>query len=188
MRIVGASEDDLTILAAKKFIIPFDNGVVVIKHWRIHNYIRKDTYNETNYKEEKALLELDENKAYRLDLNSVNVPATPRGLPVDTGKVRLGKDSIGKVSKEKDKPKGLSKKKNPEDRNIIPPTVEMVREYCNERKNDIDPENFVDFYTSKGWKIGKDKMKDWQATVRTWEKNRKKETKKNDDLEGWLND
>lgn len=95
---------------------------------------------------------------------------------------------IDKVSKEKDKPKGLSKKKTPEDRNIIPPTVEMVRAYCQERNNDIDPENFVDFYTSKGWKIGKDKMKDWQATVRTWEKNRKKETKKNDDLEGWLND
>ena len=42
MRIVGASQDDLKLLAAKKFIIPFDNGIVVIKHWKIHNYIRKD--------------------------------------------------------------------------------------------------------------------------------------------------
>lgn len=70
MRMTGASQDDLSLLIAKKFIIPFDNGVVVIKHWRIHNYIRKDTYRETNYKEEKALLETDENGAYRLPVTS----------------------------------------------------------------------------------------------------------------------
>ena len=66
MRFVGASIDDLNILAIRKFIIPFDNGVVVIKHWRIHNYIRKDRYSETTYSEEKSLLEVDENRAYRL--------------------------------------------------------------------------------------------------------------------------
>ena len=66
MRFVGASMDDLNILAIRKFIIPFDNGVVVIKHWRIHNYIRKDRYSETTYSEEKSLLEVDENRAYRL--------------------------------------------------------------------------------------------------------------------------
>ena len=53
MRMIGATEDDLRILAIRKFIIPFDNGIVVIKHWYIHNYIRKDTYNETPYKEQK---------------------------------------------------------------------------------------------------------------------------------------
>lgn len=90
MRVIGASQDDLAILATKKFIIPFDNGIVVIKHWRIHNYIRKDTYNETNYKEEKALLELDENKAYRLNLNVVDEPLTNCGQVVDTGDTRLG--------------------------------------------------------------------------------------------------
>ena len=66
MRFVGASMDDLNILAIRKFIIPFDNGVVVIKHWRIHNYIRKDTYKETTYTYEKSLLEEDRNHAYRL--------------------------------------------------------------------------------------------------------------------------
>jgi hypothetical protein len=62
----GLKEDDMKILIAKQFIIPFESGVVVIKHWRINNYIRKDMYHETNYKEEKALLEEDENGAYRL--------------------------------------------------------------------------------------------------------------------------
>ena len=59
------------------------------------------------------------------------------------------------------------------EKNIIPPTVEMVRSYCQERNNGIDPEAFVNFYESKGWMIGKNKMKDWQSAVRTWEKSRK---------------
>ena len=65
---------------------------------------------------------------------------------------------------------------------FIPPTVDMVSEYCLERNNSVDPEEFVDFYTSKGWLIGKNKMKDWKAAVRTWErssKTKKQETNSN---------
>ena len=88
MRMIGASQDDLMLLISKKFLIPFESGVVVIKHWRIHNYIRKDTYNETTYKDEKAMLTLDENKAYKLTCDEpVYEPST---------QVRLGKDSLGK--------------------------------------------------------------------------------------------
>lgn len=96
MRMIGAADDDLRILAARKFIIPFDNGVVVIKHWRIHNYIRKDTYNETPYKEQKSMLELDENNSYRL---IVNEPSTDRLLIVNepATQVRKGKDRLDQV-------------------------------------------------------------------------------------------
>lgn len=52
---------------------------------------------------------------------------------------------------------------------FIPPTVEEVRAYCTERGNNVDPQAFIDFYESKGWMIGKNKMKDWKAAVRTWE-------------------
>lgn len=52
---------------------------------------------------------------------------------------------------------------------FIPPTVEEVGAYCTERGNNIDPQAFIDFYESKGWMIGKNKMKDWKAAVRTWE-------------------
>ena len=98
MRFVGASMDDMNVLIAKQFIIPFESGVVVIKHWRIHNYIRKDTYKETPYKDEKALLYLDKNNGYRLEnecpstnrQRTVNEPSTQ----VRLGKVRLGKDRI----------------------------------------------------------------------------------------------
>ena len=98
MRMIGASEDDLRMLAARKFIIPFENGVVVIKHWRIHNYIRKDRYNETTYSEQKELLELDENGSYRLIDNQRSTDGLP---PVDQRltQVRLGKDRVGKDSK-----------------------------------------------------------------------------------------
>ena len=62
-----------------------------------------------------------------------------------------------------------AKSKKMELRNQIPPTVEMVRDYCLDRRNAVDPQKFYDFYSSKGWKIGKNRMKDWQAAVRTWE-------------------
>lgn len=60
-----------------------------------------------------------------------------------------------------------------------PPTVEEVREYCTVRANNVDPQTFVDFYTGKGWMVGKNKMKDWQAAVRTWEKKRDGNTQGN---------
>lgn len=65
-RMIGATGDDLKLLNAKNFIIPFESGVVVIKHWKIHNYIRGDRLVETQYKDEKALLTVKENGAYTI--------------------------------------------------------------------------------------------------------------------------
>lgn len=56
-------------------------------------------------------------------------------------------------------------------KNFVKPTVEEVRNYCIERKNNVNPEKFIDFYEAKDWYIGKNKMKDWKAAVRTWERN-----------------
>lgn len=66
MRMIGAKEDDMKVLIAKKFIIPFESGVVVIKHWKINNTIQSDRKKITKYSNELAMLELDENKSYRL--------------------------------------------------------------------------------------------------------------------------
>lgn len=95
MRTTGCKDDDLKLLMAKKFIIPFESGVCVIKHWKIHNYIQRDRYNETKYKNEKALLQLDENKAYTLEKTAEYVSCVQDGYNMDT-QVRLGKVSIGK--------------------------------------------------------------------------------------------
>ena len=65
-RMIGASDDDLKLLIAKQFLIPFDTGIVVIRDWKIHNYIQKDRYTETFYKHEKAMLETTDNKQYQV--------------------------------------------------------------------------------------------------------------------------
>ena len=62
--LIGASEDDLKLLIAKRFVILFENGVIVIKHWRMHNTLSADRYHETNFTDEKSMLRLKENKAY----------------------------------------------------------------------------------------------------------------------------
>jgi hypothetical protein len=95
MRMMGATDDDIKLLAAKKFIIPFQSGVVVIKHWKIHNYIQKDRYIETKYKDEKSLLELDENNAYKFPDTNMYTERVQDVKIVDT-QVRLGKVSIDK--------------------------------------------------------------------------------------------
>lgn len=101
-RMIGAADDDLKLLVLKKFIIPFETGIVVIKHWKIHNYIRQDRYKETVYQEEKRRLNVEENKAYTLrGIGTEGTPETP-GLPYVTPavdqretQVRLGKDRLG---------------------------------------------------------------------------------------------
>ena len=66
------------------------------------------------------------------------------------------------------------------------PTVEEIQKYCNERKNNINAQHFYDYYQSNGWKVGKNAMKDWQATIRTWEQRNKTSTKSA--IEEWLNE
>lgn len=94
-RMVGSSEDDMKLLVAKKFILPFDSGVQVIVHWRVHNYIRKDTYNRTIYRTEQEQLTINENGQY---IKENNIPSTERIRVVDDSspQVRLGKDRLGK--------------------------------------------------------------------------------------------
>ena len=94
MRQVGATQDDMQILIAKKFVLLFDSGVIVIKHWRINNYLRSDRYKETTYIEEKAELTVEDNGAY-----TKNNDGIPVGIPmVDHCETQnsIGKDSIDK--------------------------------------------------------------------------------------------
>lgn len=141
-RTIGAADDDLKLLIAKRFVLVFENGVIVIKHWRMHNTLQSDRYIPTAYTDEKSMLEMKQNKAYTFK-GAEEHPALP--------------------DNESEKPNG---------KKFIPPTEAEVRDYCEQRKNGVDAEAFVNFYESKGWMIGKNKMKDWKAAVRTWERNR----------------
>lgn len=112
-RLVGCNDDDIKLLIAKRFILPFNSGVIVIKHWRMHNLLRKDRYKETEYLEEKSMLYLKENGAYtfdktqgkevprigvEIDANLLGNQMTTNGLP--NGNQLAPQDSIGKDSKE----------------------------------------------------------------------------------------
>ena len=149
-----ASVQDLQALLEKRYIYQFENGVIVIKHWRMANALRKDRYTPTAFQEEMAKLGLKDNGAYTWLPNGCQVVAD-----------RLPQNSIGKNSIDKN------------NNTFKKPTVEEVRAYCQERKNNVDPETFVDFYESKNWMIGKNKMKDWKAAVRTWERSDNKRSK-----------
>jgi len=94
MRQAGASTDDLNLLMAKRFILAFDSGVIVIKHWRIHNYIQKDRYKESKYMEEKATLMIDQNGAYTECIQPVSTLDTQVRLGKDRVRLELGEDSI----------------------------------------------------------------------------------------------
>lgn len=105
-RMVGCGDDDLKLLMAKRFILVFDSGVIVIKHWKIHNYIRNDRYKPTLYQEEKAELAEKNSKAYTFKtevIESENHPGIPddnrMGYQMDT-QVRLGKDRLVKDKKK----------------------------------------------------------------------------------------
>ena len=105
MRFVGASMDDMNILIAKQFIIPFESGVVVIKHWKIHNYIQKDRYKATSYQAEKESLTLKNGTYYTDDLpdvSNLDTECIQDVYSLDT-QVRLGKDRLGKDRLGKDR-------------------------------------------------------------------------------------
>ena len=100
-----------------------------------------------------------------------NADATPL-QQIETPMQQLETKCNTEIEKEIEKDKEIEKEKRGEDkpRNVFkPPTVDEVKDYCWERKNGINAQSFIDFYSSKGWKIGKNKMKDWKAAVRTWE-------------------
>ena len=87
-------------------------------------------------------------------------------------KVESNKENEKENKKEKEKEKEIEIEKDIIDKRkrFTPPTVEEVQSYCIERRNTVDAERFVDFYSAKGWKVGNQPMKDWRAAVRTWEK------------------
>lgn len=98
-RMIGASGDDLKVLIAKGFIIPFESGVVVIRHWRIHNYIQADRFQATIYQNEKSQIEYDDTKTANIKPLEQCVQDVYK---LDT-QVRLGKDSLDKDRLELDK-------------------------------------------------------------------------------------
>lgn len=156
MRQCGATQDDLAILLSKRYVLGFDSGVIVIKHWRINNYLRNDRYRKTTYLEELETLALDSKDAYT---EKLGIPAynqvTENGIP------SIGKDSIGKVSiVERDA-------RAREESEI--PSLNEIESFCEERKSNVDPKRFYDFYSASGWKDRNGNPINWKQKLIAWE-------------------
>lgn len=190
MRLINASEDDLRILIAKNFVIWFESGVLVIKHWRVHNTLSAGRYHPTAYLTEKSELFLKENASYSL----------AEGASLDDKKlITMGMRQVDEQKtnnrRAKDEPrqdldKGIDKNKtksvaNIEDNSItekatVPlppptlnftaPTLEEVETYKQSTNSPVPAKRFCDYYTARGWKIKGDDIRDWKALFDSWAK------------------
>ena len=162
----------MRILLTKGFLVAFKSGVVVIRHWKINNTLKNDRYHPTMYQAEMSMLAADENGMYLLPEQSWNQVGTnmePEHNITELNPTEQNR-GIGAASPQHTKPSSLKKPEVSHSR-FVPPTLEEVREYARERNSKVDPDRFFDFYTSKGWKVGKDPMKDFKAAFRNWERN-----------------
>lgn len=172
IRKIGANANDYQLLLAKRFLLEFENGVLVIKHWRMHNTIQKDRYKPTRFQEEYNQLDVKEDKSYTEKDNVYKLETNC--FPSNISKSKSNsisnnieeENNINNIYKEEET---ITKSKS---KRFVKPTIEEVKDYClNERHNNVDWQKFYDYYESNGWKVGKNSMKDWKACVRTWERN-----------------
>lgn len=150
-------------------MIEIIDGVITIPNWGKHqNLEQMESRKEymrgymTEYRaKQKALTSVD--SACKTDVNSLRKP------------------NVNQADKDIEKDKEIEEEKEviveQKRKRFVPPTLEEVRSYCQERKNNVNPEKFIDHYTSNGWMVGRNKMKDWKAAVRTWERNSYSEPK-----------
>ncbi len=170
-RSVGCTTDDLKLLIAKAFLLTFESGVVCIRHWHIHNNIRKDRYRPTVYQDELSFLLINSVGVYEYntalqDDNQLTTNCQPNDNQL-SAQVRLDKNRL-------DKYKGSGGSNNqPVNQPLQPtaPTLEQVIEYVGERGNKIDAEKFYDTYSMNGWITSRGlPLTDWKAAVRMWER------------------
>lgn len=126
--------------------------------------VEQNTGSETKWagKKREYRRAVAEKKAAAIEVSEDNVLDVSAMCPTDI-----------EIEKEIDIDKRESKKR----KRFTPPTLEEVQDYCRERDNNVDANRFIDYYTSNGWLVGKNKMKDWKAAVRTWERNNYSDTK-----------
>jgi hypothetical protein len=127
-----------------------------LERWK--EICRKNKENISNYWKSKA----NENK--RANTSEYEC------IPNDTKNTDKDKDKDKDILKENNTTINSSVKEKPTTSRFYPPTLDEVKAYCDERRNLVDPEKLFDFYSAKGWMVGKNKMKDWKAAIRTWEK------------------
>lgn len=159
-KICGFTDDDFKILIAKGFFIAFESGVMVVTDWNKNNWLDSRRITPTEYIDELNLLQLINEKYELKDGCLANAKPMLSQNRIEEYRIEYKEKNI------KEKPKIFKK-----------PTLEEIDQYCQERNNGINANAFYDFYESKNWYVGKNKMKDWKACMRTWEQRNTKEQK-----------
>lgn len=193
-RLIGGSEDDFKLLIAKQYILTFDSGVIVIKHWKMHNYIKKDRYHETDCISEKNMLYEDENKTYTLEKpqciqNGDNLE--PEWNP-SICKVSLGKSSINNnILPEQAGQQKQEQQKLENDNKDFKQLYQGAREYHMPLKNgddyvvtENDVERFEQLYPDLDIHAEMRKMYGWLISHKQKQKTKRGMPKF---LNGWIN-
>ena len=160
-----ASVSDLEALLSLRYIYQFESGVIVIKHWRMANALRKDRYTPTVWQKEFAMLNVKENGAYTMNGLPNGCQMVANGLP--NGCPNISKDKISKDNLIESSPKRSR---------FVPPTLEQVKEYASGNHLNVDADRFYRYFTTpndKGetWVDSKgNKVKNWKQKMLTWDR------------------
>lgn len=171
-------------LAAQHNVVRYsrDTREVLLVNFHKHNWTTSGKYLKGVKKAVEGVKDAEFKRFLNELLDGVDTVSIPYTYPMDTSIIynTINYNSLSLEDNDTDKEEVKVEKKVKE-RNIIPPTIEMVKEYCEKRNNGVNAQKFFDWYESKGWYVGKNKMKDWQAAVRLWEEDDKPQKRK-----GWM--
>lgn len=187
VRMVNASEDDLKILIVKRFVIAFESGVIVIKHWRMHNSLKMDRYHPTDYTEELSMLGIKDNKAYTDNPEHASFMISSIGAKLES---KWSQD--GDILEPENRLDKNRLEKNREDKSIgkrfTPPKLEEVEAYVKERSSSVDAKRFWEYYEAGGWKDSKgNPVRNWKQKLLTWERKDGERNGKNQSVSGGYN-
>lgn len=163
----GCSEEDLKTLCGKGLIIPFDNGVIVIRDWLLNNTVKNDRYKPTIYQAQMALLVTDEANRYQL-VSSLEPGVIQTGNNVEPQLNRTEQNITQSNGERADRSHTRSQ--------FEPPSVDDVKAFAEENGLVLNAGAFCDYYAARGWHMGNVPMVDWKAAARAWERRESKDS------------
>lgn len=156
IRIAGATNEDLRILIEKRFVLDFENGVIVIKHWRMHNTLKKDRYKPTQYQKLFSMLTIKEDGSYTERNHGGNGMEPERNHSiVENSLDKISKEEFSEVEERKTE--------------TTPPTLPQVIDYVRNNNLAVNPNRFFTYYNDKGWKTSNGNQIDWKAKIQEWD-------------------
>lgn len=188
-RMVGASDDDFRLLIAKQFIIAFESGIIVIKHWKLHNYIRSDRYKPTIHKAEKSQISTDESKVYTVGIPDV-IPVVDKmdaqyrldKISIDKNSIEIGESMRGEQEAEPPRLPKINRHKYGLYKNVLLSDEELEK-LKNEFPEDYEKriERLGEYIESTG-----KTYKNHLATIRAW--SRKESAPQNENRKIWYSE